>query len=110
MLVVGIYHVLAGVAALVNDVIFVSTPEYIYSFDITGWGWAHVVLGVVVGAAGVAVLQGRTWGRVVGIILAGLSLIANFLFIPYYPLWSLVIIALDVVVIWALALYHREPA
>jgi hypothetical protein len=110
MLVAGVYHVLAGVAALVHDVLFVSTPEYIYAFDITGWGWAHMVLGVVVGAAGVAVLQGRTWARVVGIILAGLSLIANFLFIPYYPIWSMVIIALDIIVIWALALYHRELA
>ena len=67
------------------------------------------MLGIVVGAAGVAVLQGRTWGRVIGIILAALSLIANFLFIPYYPIWSLVIIALDIVVIWALLMYQRGP-
>jgi hypothetical protein len=110
MLVVGVYQVIAGIAALVHDVLFVSTPGYTYAFDITGWGWVHLALGIVVGAAGVAVLQGRTWGRVVGIILAGLSLIANFLFIPYYPIWSLVIIALDIVVIWALAVYRHEPA
>jgi len=108
MIIAGIYHVLAGIAALIRDTVYVAAPNYIYSFDISGWGWTHVILGVLVGAAGLAVLRGLTWGRVVGIVLASLSLIANFLFIPYYPIWSLLIIALDIVVIWALAVYRRE--
>lgn len=109
MLVAGVYQILTGIAALVHDTVYVSTPGYTYAFDITGWGWTHLLLGILIAAAGVAVLQGLTWGRVVGIVLASLSLIANFLFIPYYPIWSLVIIALDIVVIWALAVYRREP-
>jgi hypothetical protein len=99
---------LAGIAALVHDDIYVSTPEYIYSFDLTGWGWVQLLLGILVGGAGFAIVKGQTWARIVGIALACLSLIANFLLIPYYPLWSLTIIALDIVVIWALATYRRE--
>jgi hypothetical protein len=66
---------------------------------------------VVVAVAGFAVLSGATWARVVGITVAALSAIANFLFIPYYPFWSLLVIALDVLAIWALAAYgHRAAA
>lgn len=108
MMVAGVWHALAGLGALVNDKVYVSTPGYIYSFDLTGWGWIHILLGILVAAAGFVVLLGMMWARVVGIVLASLSLIANFMFIPHYPLWSLLIIALDVAVIWALATYRTE--
>ena len=110
MIVAGTYHALAGIAALARDTVYVSTPGYVYSFDLTGWGWVHLLLGVLVAVAGVAVLRGQPWGRVVGIVLAALSLVANFLFVPYYPIWSLLIIALDVAVIWALAVYRPGTA
>jgi hypothetical protein len=108
MIVVGICQALLGISALVHDEIHVSTPGYIYSFDITGWGWVHLLLGAVVALAGVAVIQRKTWGRLVGIVLASLSIFANFLFIPHYPVWSLLIIALDVAVIWALACQQQD--
>jgi hypothetical protein len=108
MVIAGFWQALAGIAALARDKVYVTTPEYIYSLDLTGWGWIHLLLGILVVGAGVAVFMGQMWARVVGIVLAGLSLIANFLFIPHYPIWSLTIIALDVAVIWALATYRRE--
>jgi hypothetical protein len=108
MMVAGLWSVLAGIAAIVNDDVFVTTPAYVYSFDITGWGWIHLVLGVMVALAGIGVVQGATWGVVVGIVLASLSALVNFAFIPYYPVWSVLIIALDVVVIWGLATYRRQ--
>jgi hypothetical protein len=108
MMVAGVWHALAGLGAVVNDKVYVSTPAYIYSFDLTGWGWIHILLGIVVAAAGFVVLLGMMWARVVGIVLASVSLIANFMFIPHYPLWSLLIIGLDVAVIWALATYRTE--
>jgi hypothetical protein len=108
MVVAGVWHVLAGIAALFQDTVYITTPEYIYSFDLTAWGWVHVLLGVLVLVAGFGVMRGQTWARTVGIVLACLSLIANFLFIPHYPIWSLIIIALDIAVIWALATYRRE--
>ena len=108
MVIAGFWQALAGIAALAHDNVYVTTPQYIYSFDLTRWGWIHLLLGILVVCAGVAVFVGQMWARVVGILLAGLSLIANFLFIPHYPIWSLTIIALDVAVIWALATYRRE--
>jgi hypothetical protein len=108
MIIGGIWHALAGIAALLNDDLYIATPNYVYAFDLTGWGWGHLVLGVLVAAAGGAVLKGLTWGRVVGIVVVILSLVANFLFIPWYPIWSLVIIALDIAVIGALIAWPRQ--
>lgn len=110
MIVGGVFQALAGLAALFQNQIYVIGQAYIYSFDVTTWGWIHLILGILVAVAGGAVLTGQTWGRVVGIALAVVSMISNFLFIPYYPLWSLLIIALDVFVIWALCSYNREFA
>ena len=110
MMIGGVWHAMAGIAALVHDDIFVTTPEYIYSFDRTVWGWIQLLLGLLVAVAGFAILKGQIWARFVGIAIACLSLIASFLFMPLYPLWSLSIIALDVFVIWALAVYRRETS
>jgi hypothetical protein len=85
--------------------VFVTTQGYLYEFDVTGWGWIHLILGILVGGAGIGIIQGATWGRVVGMAVAGISLLANFLFIPHYPVWSILIIALDVLIIWALVTY-----
>lgn len=109
MIVGGVWGVLAGLAAIMHDEVYVTTPQYLYTFDISSWGWVHLILGAIVAVAGVGVLQGATWARVVGITVAALSLLANFAFIPYYPIWSILIIAVDVIVIWALATYRREP-
>jgi hypothetical protein len=106
MLVAGIWHVLLGISAIAHDGIYVATAGYLYSFDLTGWGWIHLVVGVVVAAVGIAVLLGQTWAAVFGMILAGLSLLGNFLFLPWYPLWSLAIMGLDALIIWALARYQ----
>jgi len=108
MMIVGVWQALEGIGALVHDKVYVATPDYIYSFDLTGWGWVHLLLGILIAGAGFGVLRGQTWARVTGIVLASLSLILNFVFIPYYPIWSLLIIALDVAVIWALATHRRE--
>jgi hypothetical protein len=103
MIMAGVFQAFAGLVAIFEDEFFVATRNYIFQLDATSWGWIHLLLGVVVALAGWAVLSGQTWARVVGITLAVLSAIANFLFIPYYPVWSLLIIAIDVAVIWALA-------
>jgi len=108
MLLAGMLQVLVGLVAIFENEIYVQTRNYLFKFDVTTWGWIHLVVGTVVGLAGLGLLRGRTWARVAGIILAVLSAIANFLFIPYYPVWSLLIIAVDVFVIWALAVHGRE--
>jgi hypothetical protein len=108
MIVSGVFAVFEGIAAVFNDEVYVSTPQYLFAFDLTAWGWIHLLLGVLVGLAGVAVIRGQAWGRFTGIALAGLSIIANFVFLPYYPWWSISIIALNVAIIWALAVYRGD--
>jgi hypothetical protein len=108
LVIAGVWHALAGIAGIVRDDVYVATPQYLYSFDLTVWGWVHLLLGALQVVAGFAVLKGQMWARVVGIVAACLSMLANFAFIPHYPLWSLLIIALDVGIIWALATYRRE--
>jgi hypothetical protein len=110
MLMIGIFQSFAGLAALFNDHFLVRAPNYTYDIDITAWGWIHLIIGLVVAGAGFAVFSGATWARAVGITLALLSAIANFFFIPVYPIWAILIIALDVVVIWALASYSEDAA
>jgi hypothetical protein len=108
MVMLGIWQVIVGIAAIVEDEFFVVAPNYTYEIDTTTWGWIHLIIGVVVALAGFFLFTGATWARVVGIVLAVLSAIANFFFLPYYPLWAIVIIAVNVFIIWALA--TAEPA
>ncbi|ANS24851.1 integral membrane protein [Rhodococcus opacus] len=103
LLTIGILHVLSGVSALMKDDLVVAGPEYIYQFDTTAWGWIHLVLGVIVAAVGVMLFTGATWARVGAMVICALSLLANFLWLPHYPWWSVVMIVLDVFVIWAVA-------
>jgi hypothetical protein len=108
---IGVFEASAGLVALFNDDVFlVSTDRLAVTFDYTAWGWIHLVLGVLVAAAGVAILRGQVWGRVLGVALAGLSAIANLLFIPAFPLWSVLVIALNVLVIYALCVHGGELA
>ena len=109
MITLGVFQALQGIAALFTNQIYVATPNFVFQVDVSTWGWIHLLLGVLVAVSGFFVLQGAVWGRSVGIGLAVLSALTNFLFIPYYPIWSLLIIALDVAVIWALAV-HESPA
>jgi hypothetical protein len=110
MLLIGIFHAFAGLAAILNDGFLVRRPNYTFDIDITGWGWIHLIIGIIVAAAGFGVFSGATWARAVGITVALLSAIANFFFIPIYPVWAVLIIALDVLVIWALSTYTEDAA
>ncbi|WP_170225641.1 DUF7144 family membrane protein [Pseudonocardia cypriaca] len=110
MLVLGLWQVLAGLMAVVRDGLYTATAGYTYAFSIAGWGWLVLLLGVLIGGTAIPVLQGRSWGDTVAILLACLSLIANFLLIPFYPIWSLSIISLGVTLIWALTTPDRNVA
>jgi hypothetical protein len=108
MLMVGVFQALQGLIAIFENEFYVQTRNYLFEFDATTWGWIHLVIGLLVAFAGWGLLSGRTWARSVAIALAALSATANFLFIPYYPFWSLLIITLDIFVIWALTAHGRE--
>jgi hypothetical protein len=98
----GIMAIFQGIAGIAKDDIFVTTRNYAYTFNLTSWGWIHLTLGVLVALAGVALFSGALWARITGIVLASLAMVANFMWLPYYPLWSVVLIAVDAFVIWAL--------
>ncbi|MCX5374003.1 hypothetical protein OG613_37450 [Streptomyces sp. NBC_00015] len=98
----GVMAIFQGIAAIAQDDVFVVTRDYAYNFNLTSWGWIHLVLGVLVALAGAALFRGAAWARVVGVALAGLSMIANFMWLPYQPVWAIVLIAVDAFVIWAL--------
>jgi len=108
MLMTGVFQAFQGLVAIFENEFYVATRNYLFQFDATTWGWIHLVLGIIVAVAGWGLLSGRTWARAVAITLALLSAIANFLFIPYYPFWALLIITLDVFVIWAIAAHGGE--
>ncbi|MFJ9425023.1 hypothetical protein [Streptomyces sp. NPDC101249] len=103
MLCSGILAVLQGIAAIASDDVYGRVGTYVYELNLTGWGWIHVILGALVAVTGLGVLKGAAWARFLGIFLVSLSLIAQFLFLPYLPVWSVVMMAIDVFVIWALA-------
>ena len=112
MIMVGVFDALQGLIGIFQNEFYVATRNYLFKLDATTWGWIHLILGVLIAFAGWGLLSGRTWARVVGITLAVISAITNFLWIPYYPFWAILIITLDVFVIWALAAHGgelREP-
>lgn len=102
MLMLGIFHAMAGLVAIFEDDYFVVTSnKLVVSADYTTWGWVHLVLGILLGVAGAALLAGQTWGRVVAVIVAVTSAVVNLAFLSAYPLWSAIMIAVDVMVIYA---------
>jgi len=100
---IGGFQILQGLSAVLKDDIFVTGVDYSYEIDLTGWGWITMVLGAIIVAVGVGVLKGQVWALSAGIGFAGISALGQFAFLPYYPFWSMIIIAMDVVIIWALA-------
>ncbi|MET9144351.1 hypothetical protein ACFUCQ_14640 [Streptomyces sp. NPDC057197] len=106
----GVLAILQGIAAIAKNDVYAQVGDYIYEFSLTGWGWLLVVLGAVAALAGCGILAGSAWSRAIGIVLASLGLVAQFLFLPHAPVWSVIMMAIDVFVIWALAVYEPDTA
>jgi hypothetical protein len=107
LLIGGVMAILEGIVGIHRDAVL-AQPDggYAYRFSSVSWGWIHLVLGVVALLVGYGVLRGAAWARWAGMLIAGLNMIANFMFLPYQPVWAIVMVAVDVFVIWALATYH----
>lgn len=102
MMVTGVIGFFEGLAALIRGSFFVTLPNYAFSLSATGWGVVHLILGALLFIAGAALLADQTWARITGVILAAFMMVANFVYLPYYPVWAIVLIALNAFVIWAL--------
>ncbi|MFI9773178.1 hypothetical protein ACIHCV_00445 [Streptomyces sp. NPDC051956] len=110
LMLVGVLGICRGIMGIAKDDIFVTTRNYIFQFDLTGWGWVHLVLGVLAVIVSVGLLRTATWARVGGVVIAGLVIIANFLSLPYYPVWSVVLIAISGFIIWALCVVRKDES
>lgn len=110
LMVAGVFQVIAGIAAIVEDEFYVKGSEWVFQFDATTWGWVHLVIGILLLVVGFGILGGNLAARIVGVFIAALSAIANFAFLPWYPVWAIVLIAVDISIIWALTAHGRDIA
>lgn len=109
MLVDGILAIFKGISAIASDDVYTHVRNYTFKFDLTAWGWLHLILGVILLLVGWGILKGADWARAFGVGFAGLSVVANFAWLPYQPFWAVISIAIDVFVIWALCTVHSKP-
>ena len=106
----GAWWIMAGIVALVNDTFYVVGNEYIFQFDVTTWGWIHLLLGIVILFAAYGLFSGAVWARTVGVIIAVVWALFAFAWLPWYPLWAILLITISVFVIWALTAHGRDLA
>lgn len=108
LVMIGFFQGIAGLVALVNDEFYVVTKEWVFQFDTTTWGWIHLIVGIVVLLAGFGIFSGNVLARTVGVFVALVSAVVAFMWLPYYPVWAILIVAIDVAVIWALTAHGRD--
>ncbi len=109
MVLLGTFHAIEGLVALFKDEVFlVGERGLVVNVDYTAWGWAHLLGGILIAAAGIGLLSGKIWARTVGVLLAMVSAVINIAFLPAYPIWSTIMIAVGILVIWALTVHGSE--
>lgn len=109
LLVDGVLAVLNGIVALAGDNVYANVGDYTYKFSLTSWGWIHLVIGAVLVLTGLGILNGLGWARWLGVAMAAVSIVANFTWLPYQPIWAVIAIAIGVFVIWALLTERSRP-
>lgn len=108
MILVGTFQMINGLVALFKDDVYVVSEKALVAFNFTTWGWIHLLMGLIVLMAGFAVMRGVVWARLVGVLLATVSLFANLAFLSAYPLWSIFVIVVDIMVIYSLTVHGGE--
>ena len=108
LILMGVLDMVQGLVAIIEDEFFLVTREWVFEFDVTAWGWIHLLLGAALILSGFGVFTGNVVARTVGVIVAGLGIIANFAWLPYQPVWSSILIAVGIAVIWALTVHGRD--
>ncbi|HEX3300753.1 MAG TPA: hypothetical protein VHW68_11665 [Actinomycetota bacterium] len=108
MIMLGAFQAVAGLVGIVNDTFYVKGSKYLFQFDRTTWGWINLIIGIIVVLAGFGVFSGAVWARTIGVIMAIISGITAFAWLPWYPIWGIAIIVVSVAVIWALTSHGRD--
>jgi hypothetical protein len=106
----GVLHAMEGVVGLATNEFYVSTQNWIFKFDVTTWGWIHILVGIIAVLAGIGLFSGAVWARTLGVIVAAVSILVSFAWLPYYPVWAVVVIVFDFFVIWALTEHGRDAS
>jgi len=109
LVMLGGFQAMEGIVAIIRDEYYLVTRNgLVIDLDYTAWGWTHLVLGLIAVGAGIGIFAGQMWARVLGIVIAVISALANMAFLAAYPIWATIVIATDVIVIYALAMHGRE--
>jgi hypothetical protein len=108
LMIAGFLQMFYGFVALFNDEWVVWGREAALFVDLTGWAWGHIIWGALVVLVGFGLMRGNIVARIIGVIVASVSLIINFAFIPVYPFWAIVVIVIDALVIWAIIVHGRD--
>jgi hypothetical protein len=108
MVLAGLFQFFQGIVGIAKDQIYVTTPNYLFKFNTTTWGWIHLVLGLIVMVIGFFVFTKAPWARGFAILFVAVQMFSNFFFVPYYPFWALTLVAIDIFIIWALAAAPRH--
>jgi hypothetical protein len=108
LVIIGTMDIVQGLVALVNDEFYVVSQDWVFKFDVTTWGWIHLIVGIVLVLSGFGIFSGNVLARTVGVLVAVLAAIVNFAWLPYYPIWSIIVIAICIAVIWALTAHGRD--
>lgn len=108
LFITGIFHMITGLVALFTDTVYFLAEENIWVLDYTTWGWAHIIAGLLAVLAASSLSQGHLYGKTFAVLVALASLVANMMFIPIYPVWSLLIIVIDILVIYAVTVHGNE--
>jgi hypothetical protein len=108
LIILGILDAIQGLTALFNDTFYVVGEEWIFEFNVTTWGWIHLIGGIILVLAGIGIFSGNVAARTVGVFVAAASALWNFAWLPYYPVWSIILIAIAIAVIWALTAHGRD--
>jgi len=108
MVLMGGWWIITGLVAIVNDEFYVVGEEYIFQFDVTTWGWIHLILGIIILISGFGLFTANVWARTVGVIIAVIAALVGFAWLPWYPIWAIIFIAVSVAIIWALTAHGHD--
>jgi hypothetical protein len=108
LVMLGTFNIIQGLAAIFTDDVFVPTEGGAILLDLTGWGWVHFLVGLLALLAGLGLFSGATWARVFAVIVVMINAIAQLASLNFHPVWSIIVITLDVLVIWALIVHGTE--
>ncbi|HUW03244.1 MAG TPA: hypothetical protein VMW08_12890 [Acidimicrobiales bacterium] len=108
LVIIGAMNFIQGLVAVIDDKFYVVGQEWVFEFDVTAWGWIHMILGIILVMSGFGIFTGNVAARTVGVAIAAIAAVVNFAWLPYFPVWSIIVIAICIAVIWALTAHGRD--